>query len=273
MNDGRKDVPFALDDEEDDEVFSSVEVQRAGEARAAATPGRSGPLSAPPISRSGALVAPRVAHPRLIVENSGQSGSRTVDITSPTFTIGGASEADLELPDDYASDFHAQIRIDGTRTVLQDLGSQNGVYLRIADDLPLEDFDEIITGMQHFVFRTTWDTPPPPRNPHRQPAPTLGANPPRDAARLIQIFAGGQVGGVWRLASRLTIGRQHADVVEPDDPWLSAPHATIERRADKFFIKDTQSQYGTFIRLLDAVELIDGDVFMVGRSRITIHFP
>lgn len=289
LNDGSKNIPFALDEEDDSDVFTSVEVTRAtppASSNTAATmpsqPAVKAPIASappspqtpPPVRNTGPLAAARSTPlPRLTIETWGQPGSRTSDVPERIVTI-GTSGADLEIRDEYVASLHALIRTDETGAAfLEDCGSRNGVYLRIADDLALEDWDEIAMGTQRFLFRTTWDASKTRANPNKPTTPAIGGDLPADAARLIQTYTGGQVGAVWRVRDRVTIGRKDADVCEPDDPWLSAPHATIERRGPKFFIKDANSQHGTFIRLLDSVELIDGDVFMVGRSRIKIGYP
>ncbi len=300
MNDGRKNVPFALPDDEDDDVFTSVDIPRretAPEADAEPSPPpgvkfNTGPnpavrapgpskqpggsaSTAQPTQRrpTGSTPAIQLPQPSLTVEAADISVARTVDVNKPTYLI-GRDGADLVLPDEYVSDFHAQLRAQGDVVVLEDLGSENGVYLRIADEMKLEDHDEIVTGHQRFIFRKSWDPPPaPPTSPFGRRAPVLGGERPGDAARLIQVYHGGTIGGMWRIATSLMIGKQNADVCEPDDPWLSPSHAIIERRGSDFYIKDTNSQFGTFIRLLESVELIDGDYFVVGRTRIKITYP
>ena len=265
-----------MTEEDDSDVFSSVEVQRAAEQAPAGTPPERVTGPTPAIRASGAIPAPTLppprALPRLTVETAGRPGSRAVEVTADVFTI-GRHDADLEIDDQYVAPLHAMIRLDSGAVFLQDTGSQNGVYLRIADDLALEDWDEIAVGTQRFVFRTSWDTPREQSNPNKPRTLAIGGNVPGDAARLIQTYSGGQIGGICRVFDRVTIGRTNSDVCEPDDQWLAAPHATIERRGQQFFIKDASSQLGTFIRLLDSVELIDGDVFMVGRTRIKIEYP
>jgi len=283
VNDGRKNVPFTLPDDDEQDVFSSVDLERDEEVVSSVPTYRTSQglpavahtqPSAPVSSAPAPGRAPTQArHPRLTVESANMSVAHNVDIDRPLFLIGRDS-AHLPLQDEYVSPWHAQLRIEDGAVVLEDMGSTNGVYLRIADDLQLEDRDEIVVGNQRFVFRTSWDLPQAePPSPFGSHPPQLGGNSPSDAARLIQVYSGGVVGGVWRIRDRVTIGRQGADVAEPDDPWLSSPHATIERHAAQFFIKDVRSQYGTFIRVFDSVELIDGDCFVVGRSRIKITYP
>ena len=286
VNDGTKNVPFTLPDEEEEDVFSSVEVERDddvltssppmdGVTPTGGTPSVSGGnvrAMAPGSSPSRAPAAAGGPNPILKIDGPNQPAPRTVEVGREVFNIGG-EDAHLSLDDEYVSKWHAQIRMEDGAVVLTDLGSKNGVFLRIADDLQLEDHDEIVLGQQRFVFRTSWDAPVQETRRARTDTPSLGGNLPSDAARLIQMYTANQIGSVSRIRDRLVIGRQNADLVEPDDPQLSSPHATIERRGTKFFIKDARSQHGTYIRVLDSVELIDGDCFLVGRSRISISYP
>ena len=74
------------------------------------------------------------------------------------------------------------------------------------------------------------------------------------------------------MGQRVTLGARSADLCFPEDSHLSSPHAVIRRDQDRFFLRDLESDYGTFIRIADAVELIDGDCFLVGRTRIRLMF-
>lgn len=284
MNDGSKNVPFALPDEEDEDVFSSVEVERDEDVLTSSPVVEGTPAGATPSVSGGNVRSANTSAsgPRptvsskpnaiLKIDGPGLPSPETVDVNRLVFNI-GRDRAHLALKDEYVSPWHAQLRIEGGKVVLSDLGSKNGVFLRIADDLQLEDFDEILVGRQRFVFRTTWDPPAQPASPNEPRTPALGGNLPPESARIIQMYSGEQIGTVTRVPDRIVIGRQNADVTAETDAELSSPHATIERRGSQFFIKDARSKHGTFIRVLDSVELIDGDCFMVGRSRISLSYP
>lgn len=267
-------MPFTIGDADDSDVFSSVEVQRVDDSGISGG-GEVFGAPQPSVRTSGALQAPRAVAPRVVarltVEPSGEP-PRTIDVTTTNFTI-GQYRCDLDLKDQYVSSAHAMISVQRDVVRLRDLGSHNGVFLRIADDMALEDWDEIACGSQRFVFRTTWDSVAPPSNPGVTTTPSMGGNLPADAARLIQLYSGDQVGSVWRITDRATIGRRNADICEPDDDYLSDTHAVLQRRDGKVFIRDGNSQHGTFIRVLESVELIDGDVFQVGRTRLKISVP
>lgn len=183
----------------------------------------------------------------------------------------GRENCDLELQDRFVERWHAQLFRRDATLLLQDLESTNGVYLRIADDLALEDGDQIALGEQRFEFRTTWDTPQ--RGNTRGDVEAAGAPWTGPPARLIRYVEGNQIGGVYPLGRQLVIGSQQGDICLPEDPRLSSTHALIHIDADRYVLRDLDSDFGTFIRIADAVELIDGDCFLVGRTKIRLTFP
>lgn len=233
----------------------------------------------------GSLEAPRVggAHPvdmsarpsptpgprpLLLVRSAVGSMETRHPVDAPRFLI-GRDDCDLELDDRFVARWHAQLFRRGAALVLQDLASRNGVYLRIADDLALEDGDRIALGEQRLEFRTTWD-PVPGQRPGD--AVVAGATWAGSPARLIRYVEGDQVGGVYPLGAQLAIGASQADLCFNEDSQLSAAHALIYFDSDRYMLRDLDSDFGTFIRIADAVEVIDGDCFLVGRTRIRLTF-
>jgi pSer/pThr/pTyr-binding forkhead associated (FHA) protein len=206
--------------------------------------------------------------PMLVVQPPGGTMETRYAIDSKRFLV-GREHCDLELDDRFVSRWHVQLFRRGDALVLQDLGSHNGVYLRIADDLALEDGDQIVVGNQHFEFRTTWDGE---RATAAAEANLLGATWNGPPVRLIRYVEGGEIGGVYRLGQRMTIGASSSELSLAEDPLLSSPHLVIRRDNDRFVLRDLDSDFGTFIRIADAVELIDGDCFLVGRTRLRLTY-
>lgn len=66
-----------------------------------------------------------------------------------------------------------------------------------------------------------------------------------------------------------TIGRKQADIIL-DDPKVSARHAEIQRRGQKFHLVDHKSTNGTFVnrQQVNELELEDQDVIEVGLSTL-----
>jgi DNA-binding response OmpR family regulator len=67
-------------------------------------------------------------------------------LTKPVITIGRWEENDVTIPDRWISRHHAELRREGQRYVLYDLGSKNGSFLNgkaVTEPLPLENGDRI----------------------------------------------------------------------------------------------------------------------------------
>jgi pSer/pThr/pTyr-binding forkhead associated (FHA) protein len=215
-----------------------------------------------------ALDASAKPSPVLVVRTPGGTMETRFPIDAPRFLV-GRENCDLELDDRFVARWHVQLFERNGGLILQDLNSRNGVYLRIADDLALEDGDQIVVGEQRFEFRTTWDS----LEKRRDGDPdVLGASWAGSPTRLIRYIEGDQIGGIYPLGQRVTIGSRGTDICFDDDASLSPSHATIRRDNERFLLRDTDSESGTFIRIADAVELIEGDCFMVGRTRIRLSF-
>ncbi len=96
--------------------------------------------------------------PRLVLPRTSDNPERTVSLTGESTVLGRGAEADLRLPDTGVSRRHAELRVDGDRVLLTDLGSTNGTSLngrRITGDAVLCDGDRIDLGASTVQFRST----------------------------------------------------------------------------------------------------------------------
>ncbi|MGZ4125362.1 MAG: FhaA domain-containing protein [Actinomycetota bacterium] len=97
---------------------------------------------------------PGAAEASLTVLDDGHPGKR-YRLGRASVTIGRLPECDIVVSDPGASRQHAQIRFDGERFVLNDLGSTNGTLVNdeTADERALEDGDRITIGSTVLEFR------------------------------------------------------------------------------------------------------------------------
>ncbi len=68
------------------------------------------------------------------------------------------------------------------------------------------------------------------------------------------------------VTKEVLLGRENCDLNYPQDMLLSARHASITVREGKLFLKDLESQNGSFIRQRQDAELSSGDIFLLGRK-------
>ena len=80
---------------------------------------------------------------------------RSHGLTNDTTVIGRIAENDIVVTSKRVSREHAQVRRDGWRLILEDLGSTNGTFLngrRLTDGQQLRDGDQIKIGDVAFTF-------------------------------------------------------------------------------------------------------------------------
>jgi pSer/pThr/pTyr-binding forkhead associated (FHA) protein len=181
----------------------------------------------------------------------------------------GSREGDIVLPDDpYLSPRHGRIERRGDTFVLRDLESANGVYIRLRDPVELTRGDMFLIGQQVLRFEVLPETE---RRvgPAKQHGIMVFGTPelPR-LARVAQYTTEGLERDVHYLYRDETVfGREQADVVFAEDPFLSRRHAaiTMDRESMRFTLRDLGSSNGTAIRCRTERALQHGDQFRLGR--------
>ena len=261
------------------------------------------PAYGPPPSERVAPAAPVAkaapSHGRLVViAKSGADG--------PSYPIGdtldiGRSDGHIVVNEDpYLSPRHARILFVQGKLILRDLGSTNGLFLRLnpardaygrgrnAEGNPettvfLADADVILVGQQVLRFEVLKDAEAG-LGPAMEHGTLLFGSPaaPR-YARLCQRTVEGVTRDIHYVRKVETVlGRESGDVVFTEDPFLSRRHAAVRvlgkdgqplapngkpaPEAPRFGLVDLGSSNGTFLKIRGDIDLISGDHFRVGQQ-------
>jgi pSer/pThr/pTyr-binding forkhead associated (FHA) protein len=181
----------------------------------------------------------------------------------------GSREGAIVIEDDpFLSHRHARITRKSDTFVLTDLSEINGIYVRIREPVDLVDKDMILIGQQVLRFEVIPEA-------RRSVGPAIqhgvmvfGTPETPRIARLVQYTTDGLERDVYYLNREETVlGREHADVIFPDDPFLSRRHASISMNAEptRFILRDLGSSNGTAVRCRNERVLRHGDQFRIGR--------
>ena len=199
---------------------------------------------------------------------------------------------------------HVRILWNQGKLILRDLGSTNGVYLRLAPwrdmnprrgsdnpevAVPLSDQDLILVGQQVLRFDILKEGAGG-FGPAQEHGTLLFGSPaaPR-YARLCQRTVEGIARDIYYVRKVETVlGRESGDVVFTEDPFLSRRHAAIRMLSRdgspapsgsrpsngeaRFALVDLGSSNGTFLRTRSDVELTPGDHFRVGQQLFRVDF-
>jgi len=94
---------------------------------------------------------------QLVVLDDAGKRKETISITRHPVVIGRLSTCDVVLADSNVSRRHAEIRREGSRWVLVDLGSTNGTLVngKLAREHPLNSGDRMAFGTSELIFETT----------------------------------------------------------------------------------------------------------------------
>lgn len=266
------------------------------------------PTPAPPPPAGPAPVAPAAKPATLptrgklvVIAKSGADGPSYPFADS--LDVGRAEGHVIVGEDPYLSPRHVRIAHANGKVFLRDLGSTNGVFLRVAAgrdisggrgpevSVPLQDQDLILVGQQvlRFDVLREGDTGLGAASEH---GTLLFGSPaaPR-YARLSQRTVEGVTRDVYYLRKMETVlGRESGDVVFTEDPFLSRRHAAVRAlgrdgsplaqpaasaKPDiaKFALVDLGSSNGTFLRIRNEIELLPGDQFRVGQQLFRVDMP
>ncbi len=230
---------------------------------------------------AGPLDSPAAAAPRgklVVVHKDGGLGATfplydQVDI--------GRSEGECLFADDrYMAPRHARITRKDGGLVVRDLGTPNGVYVRLRKDdtARLEDQDLILLGQQVLRFEIVKDAEGGFGAASEQGTLVFGTPSGPRYARLSQRTTEGVSCDVFHLRKPETVfGRESGDVVFPDDPFMSRRHAAIRTSEGasngsprSFSLGDLGSSNGTFLRIRAEAELKHGDEIRVGQQLLRV---
>lgn len=184
--------------------------------------------------------------------------------------IAGREEGTILFPEDpYLSPRHANFVYREGNLHVRDEGSLNGVYIRIRKPTPLYDGEFFLAGEE--LLRVDLSD---------IGGDTVGGDhthyfaSPRTARpyRTTQILEGGRP-GICALARNdsILIGREHCDINFPDDRFISGQHCRVDFAPHKATVTDLQSRNGTYVRVEEERELVDGDCIFLGRQLLRVE--
>jgi len=162
---------------------------------------------------------------------------------------------------------HMRFSYDRAKLLVEDLGSLNGVYLRITEPVELEDGMRFRIGGQLIEFHRAepFDQVPPKTS---EEGEELYTRDPEALGYLDLVRPNGLPGLRFPIINLgvTVIGREGPGVnlAMINDQSVSGRHAQIRREDGKFFLEDTKSRNGTYIHLLGPRELKSGDVVQAG---------
>jgi pSer/pThr/pTyr-binding forkhead associated (FHA) protein len=199
----------------------------------------------------------------------GRDGREGEAFPIPVAGIEIGREGAIAFPSDpFVSPQHAKLTpIDGG-VHLADLGSRNGVYLRLTEPTPVYPGDLFLLGNQLLRLdrlEAPWQEQPLDPNGVRG----FGSPVKPPWAVLVRICVGDIEDDRYHLrGTEMTIGREQGEIVFPSDGFLSRAHARVRMdvhdNAMTVMLEDLGSANGTYLRIRGAMNVPYGAMFRIG---------
>lgn len=188
----------------------------------------------------------------------------------------GRLHGTILFPDDrYLSMLHANLYYENDKLFLADEGSDNGVFIKIKDSVPIDHNDLFLTGEQLIRFEQVgeYDAYTGVAAEPEDDAKFYGCPPEKELHfRLVHLFRNQQPGAVFYASTNsVRLGREHCDLSFPFDRHISGRHARVYEENGSYFLQDLGSRNGTFLRIKDPLELKDGDHFFAGQQLFRVE--
>jgi len=204
----------------------------------------------------------------ILIRGDGNDGAVfPLEAAETTF---GRGEADLAFPEDPGlSVEHCMFVRERDVLYVRDLGSTNGVFLRVHAPNALSDGQLFLCGEQVFRFERYRAIPVT----VGQDGAVFGGTPVSPwRFRVVQLLAGGHTGLAFCARKRsMTIGREDCDINFYQDPYISHYHSRLEERGGQYILTDLDSRNGTFVRIAEQVALQSGDHLFIGRQLLRVE--
>jgi pSer/pThr/pTyr-binding forkhead associated (FHA) protein/tRNA A-37 threonylcarbamoyl transferase component Bud32 len=161
--------------------------------------------------------------------------------------IAGRLQGDIYLPDDpLIAAEHARFTQLGEAAFVEDLGSSQGVFLRLRKPHHLKEGDIILVGRQKFRFEASGS----------------GAE---STPRLVRLDKLDQDSDEFPLRDEVTvIGRSEGTYKFPADDYMSGTHARLTVRNGQVTLEDANSTNGTFVRIRKRLLATVGETLLIG---------
>ena len=185
----------------------------------------------------------------------------------------GRSQGMILFPDDrFLSPRHANFQSRDGRLFLRDEGSVNGVFVRIRTPVELHDGDTFLCGEELLRFEQL--ALPRAAEMTSDDGTVFYGTPLRDGVgcRVVQVLLGGRMGMVFvPTKPQVLIGRDSCDLSFPRDRFISGRHTKLELQGRAFVLSDLGSKNGTYLRIREERELLDGDYVFLGQQLFRVE--
>ncbi len=205
----------------------------------------------------------------VVIHPDGTEGAK-FSLSPTETTVGRAHPSPLFADDPFLSPRHATFYFGKNQLFARDEGSLNGIFIRIKAEVELFHGDLFRIGQQLLRFEELAQVRP--VLPGAGDGTMVMGSPVRGAwGRLSSVVAINTPASVWVLRKvEEALGRERGEITFPDDGFVSGTHCKVVTRDGRFFLQDTGSTNGTYLRVKAEAILSQGDLVLLGQQLFRI---
>jgi pSer/pThr/pTyr-binding forkhead associated (FHA) protein len=210
--------------------------------------------------------APSVVRLTLIRPDGTEGGTHSLNEGANRI---GRTTAPLFASDVYLSPQHATFTVRGTSVSIRDESSLNGVYLRVAPQVPIDinNGDIFRIGQEILKFDAYGPVQTEADGTERQGAQIEGL-----VGRISLLIGRETTGNAFPIpVTGLFLGRERGDILFPEDGYVSGLHAQLTVAGGKLTLTDLNSSNGTYVRVRAEHTLQNGDLLLMGQQLFRVN--
>ncbi|NLE47869.1 MAG: FHA domain-containing protein [Sandaracinaceae bacterium] len=174
---------------------------------------------------------------------------------------GGVFEGDL-----YASPDHLRVSSAVPGVAIEDLGSVNGVFLRLTPEVPYPLKDGSVFRIGQEIIR--FEAIPPVTEGETA---VLGSPNPGFLGRLALVTGPNRTGNCFCIPPEgLHLGRERGDIIFPDDGYVSGLHCRVHYQNGEVVLTDLGSSNGSYLCLREKTVVQPGSLLLVGQQLLSV---
>lgn len=219
--------------------------------------------SAPPMAAPAPAAAPARCKLVLLREDGSEGGFLVLDQNPKT--IGRNHGAPFDS-DAYLNPDHASIAAAPEGMIINDLGSLNGVFLRLHGKTDLQDGDQFRIGQELIRYNDLPEPEPLPDGTERMGSPNPGY-----WGRLSLLADPARAVSAWAIeGDGILIGRESGDITFPEDGYVSGRHGRVFGDDEGVYLEDLNSSNGTYVRVRSGQVVGFGTTILIGQQLFRI---
>jgi pSer/pThr/pTyr-binding forkhead associated (FHA) protein len=226
-------------------------------------------LAPPPVKPSAVGAVSVALRLTALLADGSEGGSFSVTDGSAV----GRATGSIFAGDNYLSPAHAAFRQEGARVFVRDVGSLNGVYLRLRANTPwrLRWGDMFRVGQQ--ILRLD-PLEGPEQDQYRDGVRYYGSSTHGYVARLSLMVGRDTTGNAFLIPKAgFCLGRERGHALLAEDGYVSSMHCHLSVDADNaVLLTDLGSSNGSFVRLRQEHLISAGDILLMGQQLFRVDF-